>query len=40
MALSAFADGENAEDAMETGIVWELSSEGLQQVVRQNLNNQ
>ncbi|MDA0688395.1 MAG: sulfur transferase domain-containing protein [Proteobacteria bacterium] len=37
MALSAFADGESAEDAMNEGIIWGLSSEGLQQVVRQNL---
>lgn len=37
MALSAFADGESADDAMNEGIIWGLSSEGLQQVVRQNL---
>ncbi len=38
MALSAFADGQNADAAMAVGERWGLSSDGLKQVVNQNMN--
>ena len=38
MALSAFADGQSADEAMNEGVRWGLSSEGLKRVVSENLS--
>ncbi len=39
MALSAFANGEDVEDAVSEGARWGMTSERLQELVRNNLGN-